>query len=245
MTNKAFEQSGSGVAKLTNVALAAGAMKQIQSATAQMPRMAVLSGPPGFGKTQAAMYLAHPAGGNAIFITLHSFESTKSLAQRLLTESDVRSKPSWSISNMFEALCERLTLVNRPLVFDEMDHIAETKMVDFVRDIHDTCATPILMIGEQHLQRKLLTRHERFHDRVLVWANAQPADESDTAALARHYAPGLSWETGAHAALAARANGVARRITTEIERIKEECKRRGLDTVSVDLVGAGPKGARR
>lgn len=245
MTSKAFEQTGTGVAKLTNVGLALSAMKQIQAATAQMPRMAVFSGPAGFGKTQAAMYLAHPAGGNAVFLTLHSFETTKSLARRMLTELDVRAKPSWSINDMFEGVCDRLTLINRPLVIDELDHIAESKAIDFIRAIHDACAVPILMIGEERLQAKLLSHHERFHDRVLVWANAQPSDEADTAALARHYAPGLTWEPGTHAALAARANGVARRITTEIERIKEDCKRRNLDSVSIELVGAAPKGARR
>jgi DNA transposition AAA+ family ATPase len=247
MTNKAPEQSatGTGVARLTNVGLAMSAMKQIQAAPAQMPRIAVLSGRPGLGKSQAAMYLAHPAGGNAVYLELHSFETTKSLARRLLTELDVRPKASMSINDMYEAACERLSLINRPLVIDEMDHIAETKSVDFIRAIHDSCATPILLIGEQQLQQKLLSHHERFHDRVLVWASAQPCDESDAAALTRHYASALTWEAGTHAALAARANGVARRVTSEIERIREECKRRGLTSVSVEMVGAVVKGAHR
>jgi hypothetical protein len=38
---------------------------------------------------------------------------------------------------------------------------------------------------------------------------------------------------------------VARRITTELERIKEDCKRKGLDGVTVEIVGAAVKGARR
>jgi type II secretory pathway predicted ATPase ExeA len=244
MTNKTVEQSGTGVAKLTNVGLAITAMKQLQAATAQMPRMAVLSGPPGFGKTQAAMFLAHPAGGNAVFISLRSFETTKSMAQRLLIELDVRSKPRWSVNDMFEATCDRLALCNRPLVIDELDHIAESKAIDFIRAIHDTCATPILMIGEERLQHKLLSHHERFHDRVLVWANAQPCDEDDAGKLARHFAPGLTWEAPALSALVARGAGVARRITTEIERIKEDCKRAAAQTVTAAMVGTA-KGARR
>lgn len=247
MSIKATEQSaaGTGVAKLTNVGLALQAMKQVQAATAQMPRIAVLSGAAGLGKTQAAAYMAHPMGVNAVFVQLRPFETMKSLAQLLLTELDVRWKTQWSVGVMFEAICERLSMMQRPLVIDEFDHIAETKCVDFIRAIHDKCATPIFLIGEERLQQKLLSRHERFHDRVLVWAPAVPCDVDDAAALARHYVPALSWESGAYQALVARTQGVARRITTELERIKEDCKRKGVDAVTVEIVGAAVRGARR
>lgn len=247
MTTKATDQTGgnAGVAKLTNVALAMQAMKQVQAATSQMPRMAVLSGAPGLGKTQAASYMAHPMGMNAVFIQLRPFETMKSLAQLLLTELDVRCKSAWSVGTMFEAICDRISLMNRPLVIDEFDHIAETKCVDFIRAIHDKCAAPIFMIGEERLQQKLLSRHERFHDRVLVWASAVPCDVDDAALLARHYVPQLSWEAGALQALVARTAGVARRITTELERIKEDCKRKGVDAVTTEIVGAAMKGGRR
>lgn len=245
MTSNGTEQISTGVAKLTNVALAMGAMKQIMSATPQMPRMAVLLGPPGYGKTQAAIHMAHPLGSNAIFIQLRPFETMKSMAQMMLTELDVRWKTGWSVNMMFEAICERIGLLNRPMVIDELDHIAETKCIDFIRAIHDKCATPILMIGEERLQQKLLSRHERFHDRVLVWARAEPCDVDDTIRLTKHYAPTLKWEAAAYAALVARTAGVARRITTEIERIKEQCKRQGVETVTAEIVGAPVKGGRR
>lgn len=236
---------GTGVAKLTNVGLALQAMKQIQAASAQMPRIAVLSGAPGLGKSQAAAYMAHPAGVNAVFIQLRPFETMKSLAQLMLTELDVRVKSHWSVGQLFEAICERITLMQRPLVIDEFDHIAESKCVDFIRAIHDKCTTPIFLIGEERLQQKLLSRHERFHDRVLVWAPAVPCDVDDAALLAKHYAHGLAWDTGALQALVSRTQGVARRITTELERITEDCKRKNVQSVSLDMVGAAVKGARR
>lgn len=229
--------AGAGVAKLMNVGLAMAAMKQIQAATSQMPRIAVLSGPPGYGKSQAALFMAHPLGMNASFIQLRMFDTVKSIAEMLLTELDVRYKPSWNTAAKFDAICERLAQNQRPLVIDEFDHIAEKSSVDFIRAIHDQCGTPIFLIGEESLQRKLLGRHERFHDRVLTWAHAVPCDEGDTQQLARHYAPALKWDDDALRALAKRTAGVARRITTEIERIKEECKRKGLDTVTVAMLG--------
>ncbi len=245
MATPSTPQAGTGVAKITNVALALSAMKQIMAATPQMPRMAVLSGPPGYGKTQAAAYMAHPMGMNACFVQLRPFETMKSLAQLLLTELDVRWKSHWPVGTMFDTICERLQMMNRPLVIDELDHIAEKTAVDFLRAIHDKCATPIFMIGEERLQAKLLTRHERFHDRVLVWVNAMPADETDARLLAQHYAPDLKWADGSLAGLVAKTHGVARRITTEVERLKEEARRHGVDTVTLDMVGTAAKGGRR
>lgn len=238
--------AGSGVAKLTNVGLAMAAMKQIQAATPQMPRIAVLSGPPGYGKSQAAMFMAHPLGMDAAFVQLRMFDTTKSMSELILTELDVRFKPSWTTANKFDAICERLAVINRPLVIDEFDHIAEKTSVDFIRAIHDQCGTPIFLIGEERLQSTLLQRHERFHDRVLVWAHAVPCDADDAAALTRHYAPNLKWEAGTAQALVKLTSGVARRITTEVERIKEDCKRKGLDTATLDMVAAlQPRGVRR
>lgn len=237
--------SSTGVAKITNVGLALGAMKQIMAATPQMPRMAAFSGPAGYGKTQAAAFIAHPLGMNAAFVQLRPFETMKSLAQLLLTELDVRWKSHWPVGTMFDAICERLLVMQRPLVIDEVDHIAEKSAIDFVRAIHDKCATPIFLIGEERLQSKLLARHERFHDRVLVWVNAVPADEADARLLAAHYAPGLKWADGAISALLARTHGVARRITTEVERLKEDARRHGTDTVTPEMVGLVQKGGRR
>lgn len=237
--------SAAGVAKITNVGLALGAMKQIMAATPQMPRMAVFSGMPGLGKTQAAAYLAHPAGMNAAFLQLRPFETQKTLAQELLKELDVRGKPHWPVATMFDAICERLLQLQRPLVIDELDHIAEKSAVDFLRAIHDKCATPIFMIGEERLKDKLLARHERFHDRVLVWVNAVPADDADARLLAAHHAPGLKFADGALSALLGKTSGVARRITTELERLKEDARRHGTDTVTPEMVGFVQKGGRR
>lgn len=236
--------TASGVAKTTNVGLALAAMKQIMGATTQMPRMAVMSGPPGYGKTQAAAFLAHPMGMNGVFVQLRPFETMKSLAQLLLTELDVRWKSHWSVGVAFDAICERLQTMDRPLVIDEVDHIAEKNAVDFLRAIHDKCATPIFMIGEERLQAKLLARHERFHDRVLVWVNAVPADEADARLLVQHHCPHLKWADGTLQALVNKCHGVARRITTEAERLKEDARRHGTDTVTVDMIGVA-KGGRR
>lgn len=231
------QTAGTGAAKLAVLGQAIQGMRQIRKATPQMPRIAVLSGPPGYGKSQAAAHMCHPMTENAVYISLLMFDTTRSIAERLLKELDVRFKASWTTATKFEAICQRLMDTGRPLVVDEFDHVAEKTSVDFFRAIHDQASAPIFLIGEQDLQHKLQRHHERFHDRVLTWVNAAPCDVDDTRALTRHYAPALKWNDAAVEALQRKANGVARRITTEIERIKEVCKQRAVVDVLPEYVG--------
>lgn len=239
--------SGLRVAKLANVGLALEAMNQISNIKdIGAPHMAVLSGPPGFGKTQAAVYLAHPLGKNAVFISIRMFDTTKTLAQMLALELGVVTKSQWSIATLYEAIIQRLQQLGRPLVIDEVDYIAEKSTVDFIRTIHDNTTVPIFLIGEQDLKRKLLSRHERFHDRVVVWRDAVPCDAADVKKLAEFHQPGLVFSPEVITALVSKTNGVARRVFNELKALAEECKKRGTDAPTLDMLGTpGRKGGAR
>ena len=239
-------QPGQQVAKLTNVAFAIEAMKAVSDADdAGAPHMAVLFGPPGYGKTQAAMYLAHPQGKNAIFVSVRSFDSTKTLAQLICMELGIACKTQWPVATLYEHIVRRLQQLGRPLVIDEVDHVAEKNTIDFIRTIHDNTTVPIVLIGEQDLKRKLLSRHERFHDRVLVWKEAAKCDEHDVAMLARHHAPDLTFNKEVINALVVKSDGVARRVYTELKALREECKRTGAPAPTLAMLGTpGRKGTR-
>lgn len=240
-----FFQPGQQVAKLTNVAFAIEAINQVTDVEdLGAPHMAVLFGPPGYGKTQAAMYLAHPHGRNALFVAVRMFDTTKTLAQLLCTELGIEAKAKWAIADMYEKIVSRLEQLRRPLVIDEVDYIAEKSAIDFIRTIHDNTTIPIFLIGEQDLKRKLLSRHERFHDRVLVWKEAVPCDAHDVKKLAAHHAPDLTFTADVIDALVVKTSGVARRVYTELKALREDCKRAGVTTPLVGMLGRVGKGAR-
>ena len=230
--------SGQQVAKLTNVAFALEAIKQVTDVDdVGAPHMAVLFGPPGYGKTQAAMFLAHPAGRNAVFISVRMFDTTKTLATLICLELGIRTKTQWPVATMYEHIVARLQQLGRPLVIDEVDYIAETKTIDFIRTIHDNTTVPIFLIGEQDLKRKLLSRHERFHDRVLVWKEAAKCDAHDVRKLAAHHAGDLVCTPELIEALVVKTSGVARLVYNELKALREECKRAGTTQPTLAMLG--------
>ena len=238
-------QPGQQVAKLTNVAFAVEAINQVTDVNdLGAPHMAVLYGPPGYGKTQAAMYLAHPQGRNAVFAAIRMFDTTKTLAQLLCLELGIQTKTQWPVSPLYEHIVKRLQQLGRPLVLDEVDYIAEKSTIDFIRTIHDNTTIPIFLIGEQDLKRKLLSRHERFHDRVLVWKEAAACDSHDVKKLAAHHAADLTFTPDVIEALLVKTTGVARRVYNELKSLREECKRAGTTTPTVSMLGRIVKGTR-
>lgn len=233
-----------GQARTQTIAIAAEGMETLLGRSDGMPGMAALSGPPGYGKTSAAVFLSHPAEFNCVYVSCRSFETTKSLALMLLKELGVAAKTHWPISTAFDHICEALVQSGRPLVIDEVDHIAEKNSVNLLRDLHDTAQTPILLIGEEHLKQKLLNHHERFHDRVLVWARAVPADVADLEKLARQYASGLELDASAKKQLLQITNGVARRIVTALSALVQAAALNGIERFSAVEVQAALRGAR-
>ena len=233
MTTRTAPSPDRGQATTQTIAVAATAMQTVIDRTDGMPGIAVLSGAPGLGKTSAAVYLSHPAGFNAVYVRCRSFETTKSLSLLLLAELAITPRTSWSTAMAFERICEALTISTRPLVVDEVDYIAESKTINMLRDLHDTAHVPLFLIGEEGLKKTLGNSQQRFHDRVLVWSKAMPADASDLDKLTRHYAPELVLEPDAKRHLLATTQGVARRIVTALAALKEHKLVQGADTLNL------------
>lgn len=220
-------------APLSNVTLAANVLERAMNRSANLPGIVVFNGPPGYGKTEAALYCANRF--NAIAIECRSFFTSKSLMSAILKEAGLM--PGRTMSDMMEQLVEELRLSRRALIVDEVDHIVETKSLQILRDIHDAAQCAIMLIGEERLPQKL-QRTERFHSRVLVWQQAAPATERDTQHLARFYAPQVEIAEDLLKALHKASRAVVRRICVNIDEAREFGQTRGLKKVTLEDWGS-------
>jgi len=216
------------VAPLANVSLAVTALERAMNRPAHLPGMVVLYGPSGWGKSTAAAYTANRH--RAYYIECKSVWTRKATLLAILHEMGVPAPKT--ISDMADAICAHLATTQRPLIIDEMDHLVDKKAVEIIRDIYEGSGAPILLIGEERLPKKL-ERWERFHGRILDFIPAQPADQDDAKHLAKLYCSGLTIGDDLVEAIHQASKGSVRRICVNIERVQEEARARGLNTISL------------
>ena len=225
-----------GHAQLTNMALAFGAMADCMNEPAtSSTRLGVFYGPSGFGKSVGAAFAA--ARFDAGYVEAKSIWTQRSLLTGLAEAIGI-VRVEKTGPRILEQLIEHLNEHPRPLIIDEMDYLVKKQMVDIIRDIHDATPIPIMMIGEEALPAKL-KEWERFDNRILVHAAAQPASDDDALKLRSHYCRKV--EVADDLALEFRRScaGVTRRIVTNLTRAQRAALADGV--LSIDLAWWGDR----
>lgn len=223
-------------AALKNVILLMQLHQRLKDRGPHLPGIGVMHGYSGYGKTYAAIYLANKTG--AARVEIGDSWTKKTLLMAILKElGDPR--PKGTIPALAEAAIEKLAMPGHPpLIIDEADKLVDKGMIELVREIHESAQVPVILIGEEALPTKL-ERSERAHNRVLEWVAAQPCDLEDTRKLAHIFAPGLSLSPDMLDLIRVQSQGKARRIVTNLDRIKEWALEAGRSEISASVYGGG------
>ena len=214
------------VAPLVNVGLASRALEAAMNRPGHLPGMVTFYGPSGWGKSTAAAYAANKH--RAYYVECKSAWTRKALLLALCKEMGL--EPRRTLYELIDQVAEQLVLSGRPLIIDELDHIAAKGAVEIVRDLYDASGAAILLIGEERLPSKL-EKWERFHNRMLDWVAALPASLEDCRHLARLYCPGVEVADDLLAEVHRKTGGNVRRICVNLERVRAEAAGLGLDRI--------------
>lgn len=223
------------IAPLSNVALFTELLERVTARHRNLPGMGAWYGWSGLGKTVSATYGAQRF--RAYYIEVGSSWSQSKFCKSLLTELGMAARGT--IAEMVEAIITMLAETNRPLIIDEFDHVVRRGFVEVVREIHDKSGAPIILIGEEYLPDKLKI-FERFHNRVLDWVPAQTCDIADVAELARIYAPNLDIAPDLATFILTKSEKRARRISVNIDRVREQAVLNGWSSVDLKAWGDRP-----
>lgn len=216
-------------APLKNVTALWTLVNRLQQRNDDLPGFGVFHGPPGFGKTKAAIYVHNKC--QAPILTIGESWTRKKFLEKLLGELGV-GKVKGTVADLTEQAIWRLgEHIDRPLLIDEADKAIDKGWIELIRDLQDNSNTPIILIGEEELVSKLKPT-PRVHDRVLDWVPAQPCDLDDTRKLAAAYASQLHIADDLLELVRVESGGVARRISTTISHIREFAQTTGLTTLS-------------
>lgn len=147
--------------KTTNVKNFIGLIENLINKPKNIPKMALVYGEPGLGKSQTALWLACKYDG--IYLRASNLMTSRWLLEELVKELD--EIPRFLTSDNFNIVIKKLKQNSQIIFIDEIDYLMNNyKSIETLRDIHDETNCPIIFIGMGLAHRKL-ERYKHLYDR--------------------------------------------------------------------------------
>lgn len=147
--------------KTTNVKNFIGLVENLLNKPKNIPKMGLIYGEPGLGKSQTALWLACKYG--AIYLRATNLMTGRWLLEAIAKEMD--EIPRYLTSDNFNLIVQKLKQKSQLIIVDEIDYLMNNyKTIETLRDIHDKTECPIVFVG-MSLVHKKLERYKHLYDR--------------------------------------------------------------------------------
>ena len=147
--------------KTRNVRNFIGLVEALKSKPKNIPKMGLIYGEPGLGKSQTALWLACKYDG--IYIRASNLMTSRWLVEEIVREMD--ELPRYLTSDNFNVVISKLSQKPKIIFVDEIDYLMNNyKSVETLRDIHDKTDCSIVFVGMGLAHRKL-ERYKHLYDR--------------------------------------------------------------------------------
>ena len=147
--------------KTNNVRNFIGLVENLQNKPKNIPKMGLVYGEPGLGKSQTALWLSCKYDG--IYIRASNLMTSRWLVEEIVREMD--ELPRYLTSDNFNVVISKLSQKPKIIFVDEIDYLMNNyKSVETLRDIHDKTDCPIVFVGMGLAHRKL-ERYKHLYDR--------------------------------------------------------------------------------
>lgn len=147
--------------KTRNVRKFISLVEALKNKPKNIPKMGLIYGEPGLGKSQTALWLACKYDG--IYIRASNLMTSRWLVEEIVREMD--ELPRYLTSDNFNVVISKLIQKPKIIFVDEIDYLMNNyKSVETLRDIHDKTDCPIIFVGMGLALRKL-ERYKHLYDR--------------------------------------------------------------------------------
>ena len=147
--------------KTTNVKNFIGLVENLLNKPKNIPKMGLIYGEPGLGKSQTALWLACKYDG--IYLRASNLMTGRWLLEEVVKELD--EIPRFLTSDNFNIVVKKLKKNPQIIFIDEIDYLMNNyKTIETLRDIHDKTECPIVFVG-MSLVHKKLERYKHLYDR--------------------------------------------------------------------------------
>ena len=147
--------------KTTNVKNFIGLVENLLNKPKNIPKMGLIYGEPGLGKSQTALWLV--CKYDAIYLRATNLMTGRWLLEEIAKEID--EIPRYLTSDNFNLIVQKLKQKPQLIIVDEIDYLMNNlKTIEILRDIHDETNCPIIFVG-MGLAHKKLERYKHLFDR--------------------------------------------------------------------------------
>lgn len=147
--------------KTTDVKNFIGLVENLLNKPKNIPKMGLIYGEPGLGKSQTALWLA--CKYDAIYLRATNLMTGRWLLEEIAKEMD--EIPRYLTSDNFNLIVQKLKQKPQLIIVDEIDYLMNNlKTIEILRDIHDKTDCPIIFIG-MGLAHKKLEKYKHLYDR--------------------------------------------------------------------------------
>ena len=147
--------------KTQNVKNFIGLVENLINKPKNIPKMGLVYGEPGLGKSQTALWLSCRYDG--IYLRASNLMTGRWLLEEMVKELD--EIPRFLTSDNFNIVVKKLKQNPQVIFIDEIDYLMNNyKTIETLRDIHDETGCPIIFIGMGLAHRKL-ERYKHLYDR--------------------------------------------------------------------------------
>ena len=161
--------------KTHNVKRFIGLMNNLIDKSNEIPKMGLVYGDPGLGKTQTAVWWA--TKNDAVYVRAQNKMTNKWLLEKIVYE--LGESPSRKMADLIEQCISHLRLKPQVIIIDEVDYlINRMKIVETLRDLHDLTGAPIVLIGMQESKTKL-GKYRHLYDRISEILEFKPFSKED------------------------------------------------------------------
>jgi len=165
--------------KTKNVKKFAALMDELQKLPPSIPKLALVYGDHGLGKTNAIIWWA--TRNNAVYVRANN-EMTQCALLKEISE-ELGERPYYLMQDNLNVIIKHLKSEPQILIIDEVDYLIGNKnVIEVLRDIQDNTGTPIVLVGMGVADKKI-ARLKHFEDRLYRKLKFEHFDSSDIAEI--------------------------------------------------------------
>ncbi len=194
--------------------------------------MGAVKGSTGYGKTTSGQRI-FATNKNVIYCLYHESWSHIEL-MREITFRLCGKRPRFRQA-CFEIIQEEMAERRRIIMIDEADRLS-LKCLNVLRNLHDCCQIPVLLIGEEALKQKL-EREPRVISRFRTILTFEPASEADIIVFYKK-AAGIQIQPEQARKLLKSANGNFRNVIIDAVAIERMMKASSVERVTDRMLDA-------